>query len=343
MSDLLEKVVSTTNIGAGQGGLLNADQTNRFLDYIWDATVLGKQVRKIRMNAPVQEIDKVSVGERIVRGATEAVDTGENAGATFSKISLSTHKLRLDWELSTESLEDNIEGEALEDHLARLMGTQFGNDLEDLAINGNVNSTDPLLKVFNGYSEILNDTSNANDKANVIDANGGVFDRGVINAALKAMPRKYRQRAHGVKFFASSGTIQDYIYSLQAVEANMVNPESLAAAGVDAAVSPEGGAGFITGNAFGKRIQEVPLFREDRKEDEYGSAAGTGAAEHSEAWLLAPENLLWGIKREVKVHREYKPKKDTIEYTVFVRAGVQVQNREATVVVKNLAQAASTL
>ena len=336
MSDLLEKVVSTTEIGAGGGGILSPEQTNQFLDYIWDATVIGQQVRKIRMNAPEQEIDKVSVGERIVRGATEAVDTGENAGATFTKISLSTKKLRLDWELSTESLEDNIEGEALEDHIARLMATQFGNDLEDLAINGNVNSSDPLLKVFNGYSEIL-------QAGHVIDANDGVLDRGVLNAALKALPRKYRQRANGVKFFAASGVIQDYIYSLQAVETGLVNPETLAAAGIDAAVAPEGNAGFLTSNAFGKRIQEVPLFREDRRINEYGSAAGTGDADHSEVWLLAPENLLWGIKREVKVHREFKPKKDTIEYTVYVRSGVQVQHTDATVKVKNIAAAASTL
>ena len=38
-----------------------------------------------------------------------------------TKVDLSTKKLRLDWEVSTEALEDNIEGAALEDHLVRLM------------------------------------------------------------------------------------------------------------------------------------------------------------------------------------------------------------------------------
>ncbi len=37
----------------------------------------------------------------------------------------------MDWELSTESLEDNIEGADLEDHIARLMATQAGNDIEE--------------------------------------------------------------------------------------------------------------------------------------------------------------------------------------------------------------------
>lgn len=335
-NEMLEKVIATSTIGAGSGGLLSAEQTNTFLDYIWDATVLGQQVRKIRMRATEMEIDKVSVGERIVRGATEAVDTGENAGATFSKISLTTKKVRLDWELSTESLEDNIEGEALEDHLARLMATQMGNDLEDLAINGDTDSSDPLLKVFDGYSQRLREGG-----AHIVNAEGKPLSRGVLNQALRALPRKYLQRKGDFKFFVGSGAIQDYLYSLQAVEAGMVNPEALAAAGIDQAVRTEGSAGFAMGNAFGFRIQEVPLFREDRTTDE--AAGGTGGGDQSEMWLLAPQNLLWGIKREITVHREFKPKKDTIEYTVYARVGVQVQHEDATVVVKNLGAGADTI
>lgn len=337
-NETLEKVIRTTEIGSGGGGILNAEQSNVFLDYIWDATVLGKQVRKKKMKAPIVEIDKVAIGERIVRGATEAVDTGENVPAVFSKISLTTKKLRLDWEISIESLEDNIEGENLDDHLSRMMATQFGNDLEDLAINGNVNSTDLLLKQYNGYSELLKGA-----EGHVLDAAGGAFDRGVINAAINALPRKYRRANNNVKFFASTGAIASYIYSLQAVETGLVNPESLAAAGISQAVAPSGNAGYLTGNAFGFQIQEVPLFREDRKTNEQGASAGTGNADKSEVWLTHADNLLWGIAREVKINREYVAKKDTIEYTAFIRQGVQVQHVDGSVVVKNIGPAASTL
>jgi len=149
MDNLLEKVIVSTEIGNPAGsGLLLPEQADTFIDYMWDATVLGSQVRSIRMRSTEMEIDKIGVGKRLLRGAVEATDTGENAGVFFSKISLTTKKLRLDWELSTESLEDNLEGEALEDHIARLMATQAGNDLEDLAINGDTGSSDPLLKVL---------------------------------------------------------------------------------------------------------------------------------------------------------------------------------------------------
>ena len=324
-NELFEKVIRTVEVAGGNGGLLNADQSNKFIDYMWDSTVLGRQVRKITMRADTIDIDKVSVGQRIVRLATEAVDDGVNAGAAFSKISLTTKKLRLDWELSSESLEDNIEGDDLDDHIARLMATQFGNDVEDLAINGDVDSTDPLLKSFDGYSKILR------DNAHTFDAAGDPINRSILNTALKIMPRNYMQRRGELKFYAGTAAIQDYLFSLQTDEAGFLNDPQVASAQVNRAVRTEGPAGFATGFAFGLGINEVPLFREDRTLDD----GGTGTDNHGELWLTYPQNLLWGIKREVEVYREFKPKKDAIEYTVFTRVGVQVENPDAAVVVYN--------
>lgn len=325
-NDMLQKALQTSTIGAGGGGLLNAEQSNRFIDYMWDATVLGSQVRTIRMRSNTQDIDKINVGQRLVRLATEAVDDGVNAGATFSKISLTTKKLRLDWELSSESLEDNLEGDALEDHIARLMATQAGNDIEDVAINGDTAlTTDPLLKSFDGWRK------RALAGANVIDWAGQPVDRGVFNAALKKMPRKYMQRRNGLKFFAGSGLIQDYLFSLQNQSADYVTPEALAAAGINQTSVPTGPAGFTTGNAFGLNIQEVPLMLDY---DVDTVTAGTQLG--GDVWLTFPQNMLWGVKREIQVFREFKPKKDTIEYTMYTRVGCQIENLEAFVVVKNV-------
>lgn len=340
MSDtLIEKVVSTDGIQGsnpvGTGGLTYA-QADRFIDYMWDATVLGSLVTTRRMRAVEEEIDTIAVGARLVRGATEAVDTGENVGPTFGKLSITTKKYRLDWELSSESLEDNIEGEALEDHIARLMATQMGNDLEDIAINGDTSSTEPGIKVDDGWRK------RAVAGAHVIDNGGSILNRSTFNNALKAMPRKYMAKRAGLKFFTGSNAIQDYIFSMQVNEDGFVNPYNLAERGINQAVRTEGPAGFITGNAFGVPVQEVPLFLEDRDGD-YDTDSGTSGVQlpsssinHTDVWLTFPENLIWGIKRDITVYREFKPKKDTIEYTVYTRQGVQIENLDAFVVVKNV-------
>lgn len=340
MSDsLIEKVVTTDTVAdgnpVGTGGLTYA-QADRFLDYIWDATVLGSLVTKRRMRAVEEEIQTIAVGSRLVRGATEAVDTGENVGPTFGKLSITVKKYRLDYELSSESLEDNIEGEDFEDHLVRLMATQMGNDLEDIAINGDTDSTVPGIKVDNGWRK------RAIQGAHVVDNKGETLNRATFNRALKAMPRKHMARRADFRFFTGSGAIQDYIFSLQQTEDGFISPESLAAAGINAAVRTQGPAGFVTGNAFGVPVQEVPLFLEDRDGD-YDTDTETSGVQlpassinHTDVWLTYPKNLIWGIKRDVTVHREFKPKKDTVEYTVYTRQGVQIENLDAFVVVKNV-------
>jgi Phage capsid family len=325
-NELLEKVIRTTEVGSGGGGLLNAEQADRFIDYMWDATVLGSQVRTIRMRATEQDIDKIGVGERLMRVATEAVDDGVNAGATFTKISLTTKKLRLDWELSTESLEDNIEGDALEDHIARLMATQAGNDIEDVAINGNTALTsDPLMKAFDGWRKL------AVAGGHVVDHAGQPLNRAAANKALKAMPRKYMQRRNGLKFFTGSNLIQDYLYGLTQTASGLISLEQVAQNVTQNGVRTEGPAGFTSQAIFGVPVQEVPLFLETVDGD-YSGATG----DHGDLWLTFPQNMLWGVKREIQVYREFKPKKDTIEYTMYCRVGTQIENADAFVVVKNV-------
>lgn len=323
-NELLQKVIETTTVGADNGGLLKPEQSNRFIDYMFDATILTRTARTIRMRADTTEIDKVGVGERLMVLATEADGTFANSGATFSKVSLTTKKLRLDWELSSESLEDNIEGADLEDHIARLMATQAGNDVEDLAINGDTALTsNALLKAFNGFRKT------ALAGGYVVDAGGDGISKAIFNSALKNMPRKYKQRRNQLRFFTGSNLVQDYLYNLTTVGST---PEDIASSilrGNPAA--PDGAPGGVIPFAFGIPVVEVPLIDETRAGD-YSGATGS----HGEVHLTFPNNFIIGIKRDVTVYREFKPKKDTIEYTLFIRVGVAVENLDSFVVVKNV-------
>ena len=352
-NELLQKVIDTTNLGttgsdlSGDGrtlsgtGLLYPDQANRFLDYMWDATILAKAARTIRMRSNVTEIDRVSVGQRIMTVASEdnprdytGYDSGStgqfsNAAATFSKVSLTTRKLRLDWELSSESLEDNLEGPDLEDHIARLMATQAGNDIEDVLINGTGTSTG-LLSAFKGFRQL------AIDNAHVVDAQGVGLDKAVFNLAIKTLPRKYKQRRNQLRFFTGSNLVQDYLYNLTA-NAGSVNPFDIASGVIRGDVAAnDGGPGTVTPFAFGIPVINVPLMDETRAGD-YTSPSGL----HGDVHLTFPQNFIIGIKRDVTVYRLFQPKKDTIEYTLFIRVGCAVENYDAHVVVKNVKVAGS--
>jgi hypothetical protein len=311
----------------GKGGLLNPEQSARFLDYMFDATVIGKVARTVRMRADTTEIDRIGVGEKLMKLATEADDTAANSAVTFSKISLTTKKLRLDWELSTESLEDNIEGADLEDHIARLMATQAGNDIEDVVLNGNTALTgDALYKSFDGIVKL----SKTNGR--VVDNGASVgISRETFNKALKAMPRKYKQRRTDLRFLAGSNLIQDYLFNASNNIQN-VNPQDIASSIIRGDVAPLGGAaGYVAPYAFGIPLVEVPLLPETQTGD-YSGAAGS----HGDVHLTFPNNVVIGVKRDVTVYRFFWPRKDSIEYTMYTRVGCQIEQADAWVVVKNV-------
>jgi len=350
-NELLQKVIDTTNLGSDAvnastdsatlsgNGLLYPDQANRFLDYMWDATILAKAARTIRMRSNTTEIDRVAVGQRIMTVAQEDnprdyVNAGgsqfTSVGATFAKISLTTRKLRLDWELSSESLEDNVEGPDLEDHIARLMATQAGNDIEDLLING-TGTDSGLMSAFKGFRAL------ANDNAHVVDAQGVGLDKAVFNLAIKTLPRKYKQRRNQLRFFTGSNLVQDYLYNLTAETSSGFTPFDIASGIIRGDVAAnDGGPGTVTPFAFGIPVINVPLMDETLA-GTYSDATGL----HGDVHLTFPQNFIIGIKRDVTVYRLFQPKKDTIEYTLFIRVGAQMENYDAHVLVKNVKVAGS--
>lgn len=338
-NDLLKRVVDTTRIGSGGGGLLSPDQTNRFIDYMWDQTVLGQSVRRLRLRADSAEVERIHLGTRLARHATEGVDDHVLVAPTFTKVSLRTEKIRLDWELTTEVLEDNMEGDDLEDHVARLMANQLGNDLEDLAINGEAASADPLLTSFDGYRRLAFTGSGGgagNTGAHLIDNGGEPLTKATFNAMYRALPTMYKQRRADLRWYTSPGIVADYTYQL-------TNTEYAIA---EALVMGDRDLGAGIGNTglrpFGIPLFEIPLQFENYGAtlDTYETAPAPGSAGDTNrgyVTLTFPQNHIWAVKREIKVFREFKPKKDAIEYTVFTRVGTAIDDYNSYVVAYNVA------
>jgi hypothetical protein len=299
------------------GGILAPEQARRFIDYVWDATVLAKDGRKVTMRANTMEIEKVNVGERVIRAAAQGAPDYTNIGATFSKVELTTKKIRLDWEVSTEALEDNIEGGALEDHLVRLMTNAFANDIEDLAINGVGSGNDAFLSIMPGFVRQVNQVqgNDAHEYAATVTDNN--YTTSVMQGLLLAMPRKYRALKSNLKFYAgtdafagivrNNGTLADAISASFAdrIGSTQANRQEF----LDGTAQTLGNS--RTTRVLGVDVLEVPYYP-------------AGYVD-----LTFPQNRVWGFQRDITVNREYRAKKDTIEYTVFVRFGIQWEELDA--------------
>jgi HK97 family phage major capsid protein len=291
--------------GDAGSGILRPEQARRFIDYVWDATVLAKDGRRVTMRANTMELEKVNVGERVIRAANQGDPTYTNAGATFTKVELTTKKIRLDWEVSAEALEDNIEGAALEDHLVRLMTNAFANDIEDLAINGTGSTGDgAFLGILEGFVNRVQTNGDAHEYvATVTDWTPEVL-QGIINS----LPRKYRALKNGLKFYAGTDTFQSIVKSHGTLSDNIWTEDYRNAylAGTDQVLGQA-----RTTRVLGVPVMEVPYYPEGYVD------------------LTFPSNRIWGFQRDITVNREYVPKKDTIEYTVFVRFGIQWEEEDA--------------
>ena len=308
---------NAVNPTGAAGGILAPEQARRFIDYVWDATVLAKDGRRVTMRANTMEIEKVNVGERVIRAAAQGAPDYTNIGATFSKVELTTKKIRLDWEVSTEALEDNIEGGALEDHLVRLMTNAFANDIEDLAINGLGSGADAFLSIMPGFVKQTRGTvgNDAHEYAATVADNN--YTTTVMQGLLLAMPRKYRALKSNLKFYAgtdafagivrNNGTLADAISSAfsDRIGSTQANRQEF----LDGGAQTLGNA--RTTRVLGVDVLEVPYYP-------------AGYVD-----LTFPQNRVWGFQRDITVNREYKAKKDTIEYTVFVRFGIQWEELDA--------------
>jgi len=301
-----EGILDNSPVGdlVSDGGILNPEQSRQFIEYIWEQQVLAQDGRRVTMRANTAELEKMNVGERVIRAAAQADSTFTNADVQFTKVEITTKKIRLDWEVATEALEDNIEGFGLEDRLVRTMTRAFANDLEDLAINGTGSGTNNFLKIMEGFHA----KELTGNEATSVATSGSAWSVQDLQDIILAMPRKYRGSRSAMKFYAGSPTMSSLLNNL--AQTGNYNSERI----VERIV--EGGVPQIVGAPLQYRVLGLPILEVPYLPDDYVS-------------LTFPENRIWGFQRDVTVHREFKPKKDTVEYTVFVRFGVQVEETDA--------------
>lgn len=238
-------------------GKLNTAQSDRFIDFVIDETVLADNARVVRFRNESLDIDKIGVGKRVAVPKAEATDPQVRRGISTSKVTLTPSEIMVPFEIGDNFRELNIEGDQVEDTIIRLMATQLGNDLEDLYINGNklgpaVIEADILDGGSN--SDHIKDTYLAlqdgwallADQANLVDAAGQNIGLSVFSKMVRAMPTKFRRNKAALRWFLSPDLWQLYMEKLS----TRATPLGDSAAG--------GGGG--TPGPFGIPAVPVPLW-----------------------------------------------------------------------------------
>lgn len=190
-NSIISKAGSTIQTTTLTSGLLNPEQARKFIQQTFEVTNLGPLVRHEMRTAKSGEIDKIGIASRILRKKTENTDDGYRAEPKTSQIEYATTAVRLPWEITEETLRENIEGQQFEAIITNLMTSQMGVDLEDLYLNGDeaIDSGDPdydFLKINDGWIKQLKNGSHVYNASTESEMSLDLFYK-----TLALLPNKY--------------------------------------------------------------------------------------------------------------------------------------------------------
>lgn len=185
--DIVRKALETGDFNFG--GRLNRTQQDEFVKLVKDNATLLPQARFVQMPTSRHSIDRMWIGEPVTRGVGEKDPAKRNAKAKFNQIRLDAHKTKSDWEITTETLQENIEQGNFEDTLMTMMAKRISTDMELLAIQGDtgVATGTPLgdlLSTLDGWDK-------QTDAAHIVDAGGSGVGKSLFAQAVRRMPQQY--------------------------------------------------------------------------------------------------------------------------------------------------------
>ncbi len=148
-AQIIKNTITTDSVSHG---ILTPYQAKKFLVQTFEATPFQQAIRHVTRTEKSGEIDKIGIGHRLLRPKVENTFDGVTASPTFGVVKYACEATRLDWDITNETLRQNIEGENMDDIVTNLMTKQVGVDSEDLLLNGEENAaTAEAFSASNAY------------------------------------------------------------------------------------------------------------------------------------------------------------------------------------------------
>lgn len=132
-AQIIKDAITTDSVAHG---MLTPYQAKKFLQQTFEATPFQQAIRHVTRTEKSGEIDKIGIGHRLLRPKVENAFDGVTASPEFGVVSYACKATRLDWDITNETLRQNIEGENMDSVVTNLMTKQVGVDTEDLLLNG---------------------------------------------------------------------------------------------------------------------------------------------------------------------------------------------------------------
>jgi len=263
-----EKAVEKLDTTDMAGGVLPRDLFEDWYQEVVDSATMLEGARTEDLPRPQMDLPRISVGERMRRGADENEGDSGSGEVNTDAVSLDVEKGTLAYDLSRESVDDTLDNvdEIVLDMLAR----QFAVDTQDLGINGDESSGDNFLNQNDGWLKILSNSTDTSTYDHTDDnGNAQPVDTSLFDQAIQAMPNKYlRSDRFEPVVYMNENKVQQYRMALTEREDPL-------------------GSAVIFGD------EDITPFSYD--------VVGVAAWPEDQAVFTHPQNFIYGLYDEVEI------------------------------------------
>jgi hypothetical protein len=289
-------------------GVLNPEQSDQFIQGLIDSPTLLNSCRVVGMTSPVQDINKIGLGSRIMRAAVEntALAEGDRSKPSFSKVTLTAKEVMAEIDIPYAVMEDNIERAlaatnddpnaargGLHSTIVNLIGARAALDLEELALLGDTsNGADAYLALFNGWLKL------ASVNGHTVDLSNATISKNMFKLGVQAMPDKYLRYRLAMAHYISVDQETEYRDQLSDRGTNLGDQMT---------------TGLNPVYAFGSRVLSASMMP------------------NSKGLFCNPLNLIFGIHRDISM--EFDKDIRTRQYIIVLTTRVAVEIEEADAVV----------
>jgi hypothetical protein len=245
--EILEKTMETGDFLSEQG-LLRRDQQREFIVLLKRYSSMFNAVRTVVLPQASMDINKLHVGEPITISVTENSNPLQTNKLLANQVHIDAKKVRSAYDLTTEVLQQNIEGDDFETTAMRAFSARMALDLEYLALLGDESLTPAANDKLGALLQGNDGWFVKAQEGHVLDLNGAQIETGIFSEMLRMLPKQYRGDP-GLRFIVGETAIIDWQDMLQG-RATPLGDAALADMGPSRA-------------PFGKRFMVAPLIPDD--------------------------------------------------------------------------------
>lgn len=305
-STIIEKAAMTL-ADLASGGLMNTQQFNTFYRMVQDEPTIIKDARNVAMQSDSMKIEKIGFGSRILRPGVEATPLADNQRArpTTDKVELAAKEVIAEVNISYDTLENNIEGNNLQNTIMQMISQRAALDIEELILNGDTASSDTYLKLIDGIMKQA--TSHVSNNASAAIA------KEMFKKAQKLVPSKYIRDPLAWRYYLSNNATLEWKDAIASRQTNLGD------------TALQGGMS----TAYGIPVQGIAMLQPF-------SDGGSPAKQVTNGLLIHPKNIVLGFSRNVRVEVDKDIRARTFIIVLTAKLDVQLEEEDAVAKITNI-------